>query len=177
MRIIGRSAGALFLACVLVAMLLLSGYLVGYWAQLGESWIDALTRDRLIALPVHVVVGLSLVAGVFSLMAGRLAAYATGERVRPVVLIVVALLVWAAMYLATYDTFELMDMYPFVGLFVISFLLFRMETRVVAAILFGIMVFAFYIMSAKELGERDAERLQVSTCNPIECFMEAQTVI
>lgn len=168
MRTIGRSFGLWLLFFVLAALSLGCAYLVGYWAVFNDHWMAALSLDHMTQLPLPVFIGMSLVAGAFTLIASRLASFAKGRAVNPHVLIVVALLLWAALYVATYETFELMDVYPFAGLFVISFLLFRLETRVVAAILFGIVVLAFYMMSAKELGERDAERVQSVAGSQIE---------
>jgi len=158
MRITAVSAGIGLLALGFIVLMLACAYLVGYWNVLGESWHAMVTLDRLFSLPMKVGFGFVVVATVFAVIAHRLKGYACGQKMNIFGLLLFALSMLAAMYIAIYDAFTLMDVYPFVGLLVISLLLFRFEDRVVAAVLVGSIVLGFYILGAKELGERDGER-------------------
>ncbi len=69
-----------------------------------------------------------------------------------------ALSMLAAMYVAAYDQFTILDVYPFIGLLVISLLLFRFESRVVAAVLVGVHNARLLHAWCQGIGDRDAER-------------------
>ncbi len=162
MRITGRNIGGWLLVSIPVLILLGCAYLVGYWTVLDESWAEAISVSRLMSLPLPVLGGFGVVSVALAFMAARLTAYAHGQPVKLGRLIFGALALFAALYGATYDDLGLVDLYPLVALLVISFLLFRVETKVVAAILFGVIMVSFFSLNAKELGERDAERAQLS---------------
>ncbi|QJB55555.1 hypothetical protein [Pseudodesulfovibrio sp. zrk46] len=159
MRTTGASAAACLLALAAV-LLMACGYLIGYWQVFGEGVFASVTMERLLSLPVKVIAGFSMIAAAFVFIAGRLKGYACGRKLNVLALVLFALGLLAAMYVATYDRFSLMDLYPFAGVLVVSLLLFRFESRSVAALSVGIILFGFYVIGAKELGERDAERMQ-----------------
>lgn len=162
MRITAHNAGFGLLALGLAALVLACAYLAGYWSFLGVQWHSLVTLERLSALPLKISVGFAGVAAAFVFMAHRLKAYACGRNLNVLVLIVFALCVLAAMYVAAYDELSLKDVYPFAGLLTVTLLLFRFESRVVAAILVGIIMLSFYAIGAMELGERDAKRTQLN---------------
>jgi len=143
----------------LAALVLLgAGYLVGYWAVYGESWLASLTIKRMISMPWQMVAGFAFIAIAYGAIVGRLIGFGKGRSLNRSGLVLASLGLLAAMYLATYDQLTLIDAYPFAALFVLLLLIFRFERRVVAAVVVGVILLSFYILGAKELGERDAER-------------------
>ena len=158
MRITAVNIGLILLALGATALLFSCAYLVGYWNVFGEQWQSLVTLKRLTALPWKMNVGFTLIATAFVYIAYRLKRYACGQAMNRFGLIVFGLAVLAAMYVAIYDELTIMDLYPFAALLVITLLLFRFESRVVAAVLVGIIMLSFYALGTKELGERDAKR-------------------
>jgi len=134
-------------------------YVFGYWDVSEESVIDAFTIQRLFSLPWKVWTGFGAVATAYAGLTLWLVAYAKGLQIKPVAMVAAALALFIAMHLAIYERFELMELYPFAGFFVVSLLIFRFETKIVAAVLFAVIVIVFYALCAKELGERDAKEI------------------
>ncbi len=165
MRITALRTGVGLFALGTTLLVLACTYLVGYWSVFGEQWHSLVTVDRLVSLPFNIGIGFSVVAAAFVFMGHRLKVFACGQDINIPGLIFFALCVLAAMYVAIYDVLTLKDVYPFAGLLVVSLLLFRFESRVVAAVLVGVIMLSFYAIGAKELGERDAERMQLNTAS------------
>lgn len=165
------SAAVGLLAAGATALLLACAYLGGYWNVFGVEWQSAVTLERLTSLPWKITAGFVGVATAFAFLAQRLKGYALGRDMNKLGLVAFALSILGAMYVATYDQLTLMDAYPFVGLLAISLLLFRFESRVVAAVLVGVIMLSFYAMGAKELGERDAERALLNENNKTASLM------
>ncbi len=163
MRITALNAGIALLVLGLITLVLACAYLFGYWSVFGEQWHSLITLDRLTTLPAKTNAGFAVVAIATIFIAHRLKAYAQGQGINTLNLVVFGLCVLAAMYVAIYDELSLKDVYPFIGLFVVSLLLFRFESRVVAAVLVGVIMLSFYAIGAIELGERDAKRAQLNT--------------
>lgn len=161
MRITGRSLGIGLSTIGVAALLMTCGYLIGYWNTLGEGWTHSLSPEGLHALSRKIIAGFTVLAVAFAYIVHKLTRHATGHAVSPFGLTCLSLALLAAMYVATYDHLKLLDIYPFAGLLVMALLMFRMESRVVAAVVFGVVILVFYILGAKELGERDALRMQL----------------
>lgn len=157
MRITGHSIALPLCLPLPVLVILGCAYRVGF-VGLPNVGPETILSWQVDTLPRNVVFGLGVIAALFGVLAHRLMAYVNGYAVRPVTLVTFVLAVLGAVYLATYETVGLIDLYPFAALFVVSMLIFRFETKEVAAILFGVIVVAFFSLGAKEIGERDAEK-------------------